>query len=236
MARLFNIINEFPRETTVICALARPTVRLSVRTRFVVAPTMAKHSIMAKEFQRAITATCARVRTLARLSARTKSVAAHTMARLFNIINEFPRETTVICALARPTVKLSVRTRFVVAPTMAKHSIMAKEFQRAITATCARVRTVARLSARTKSVAAHTMDRLFSTVNLSKSIHAINALVKITDRWSAPTMPADANTTAEPSISERHSTEMSATHAHAWPADSSLARTTRCHATASTVL
>jgi len=73
--------NKFQRETTAICAHARTVVRLSVRTKFVVVPIMAKHWLMDSKFQRE-TATCAHARLMVKCSVVTNLADAHIMAKL----------------------------------------------------------------------------------------------------------------------------------------------------------
>jgi len=65
---------KFLRVTTAICAHARTTTRLHVKTKSVDAPIMVKHYYMARGFLRVTTAICAPAKQMARLFVRTKSV------------------------------------------------------------------------------------------------------------------------------------------------------------------
>jgi len=107
---------------TVICAHVKLTDKLFVRTKFVVAPTMGRHSNTARLYLRETIVTCALARIVAKSFVRPKCADVLTMVRHYHTDSPFPREMVAISAHAKPPDRLNVPTRPVDANTMAEPS------------------------------------------------------------------------------------------------------------------
>jgi len=89
-----------------------------------------------------------------------------------------------------------VKVKFVGVHTMVKPSHMGNQYQKEIIVINAHARQQDKCNAQTMSVAVSIMARLSNMANLSKKIHVTHALVKVQDRWIAPTKFVDVHTMA----------------------------------------